>query len=119
MAAAMGEEPYEATIRRREMLAAKREENIRKREKQRLAKELADAKAKDAQLVLQHRRDAAISKFEERWMLAQEQQRLKDDAMVVFIRAARERRAKEREIERQELAELAAADEKRQRFLEL
>ena len=52
-------------------------------------------------------------------MDAQEKQREKDDALVAFIRTARERRDRERELELQDQAQLQRREEQAALFYEL
>jgi hypothetical protein len=60
-----------------------------------------------------------IRQVEDNWIESQEKQRDKDDALVNFIRTARERRDGERELERQDLAALERKHANAQKFYEL
>merc|ERR1719261_1570702 len=82
----------EQAARQREMLAAKREENIRRREQQRLEREAETERVLLRNQELNARRAEKIRAVEEAWLLEQEKQREKDDALAAFIRTARERR---------------------------
>merc|ERR1719163_1646743 len=82
----------EQAARQREMLAAKREENIRRREQQRREREAETERVLLRNQELNARRAEKIRAVEEAWLLEQEKQREKDDALAAFIRTARERR---------------------------
>jgi len=101
------------------MLAAKREANIRRREEERRRREQTEAEAKARSEDLERRRGENISRINDKWIHKQEEQRQRDDALIAFIRTARERRDAEREIEKQEETEEWRRQQKQQKFLEL
>ncbi len=71
-----------------------------RREQKRRDREAAEAKERARAEQLQRKRNENIQRIETDWLLEQEQLRAKDDAMVQFIRTARERRAAERQMVR-------------------
>ena len=60
-----------------------------------------------------------IRSVEEKWMEEQEKQRDRDDALVAFIRTARERRDRERELEQEDLFQQERRKEQAAKFYEL
>jgi hypothetical protein len=93
-------------------LQKRREANIRKKEQQRIeAEALEEQKQKH---FLERQRQSVIAQKEEEWALKEEAQRKKDEATILYIREARERRRQEKEAEKLELEE----ELKRQQKLE-
>lgn len=73
---------------------------LHRREQKRRDRDAVEAKERARAAELQRKRDLQIERIEAEWLVRQEQQRSQDDAMVQFIRTARERRAAEREMVR-------------------
>jgi colicin import membrane protein len=95
-------------------LQKRREANIRKKEQQRIEAEALEEQKQKHFLELEKQRQSVISQKEEEWALKEEAQRKKDEATILYIREARERRRQEKEAEKQELEE----ELKRQQKLE-
>ena len=95
-------------------LQKRREANIRKKEQQRIEAEALEEQKQKHFLELERQRQSVISQKEEEWALKEEAQRKKDEATILYIREARERRRQEKEAEKLELEE----ELKRQQKLE-
>jgi hypothetical protein len=95
-------------------LQKRREANIRKKEEQRIEAEALEEQKQKHFLELERQRQAVIAQKEEEWALKEEAQRKKDEATILYIREARERRRQEKEAEKMELEE----ELKRQQKLE-
>jgi hypothetical protein len=95
-------------------LQKRREANIRKKEQQRIEAEALEEQKQKHFLELERQRQAVIAQKEEEWALKEEALRKKDEATILYIREARERRRQEKEAEKLELEE----ELKRQQKLE-
>lgn len=95
-------------------LQKRREANIRKKEQQRIEAEALEEQKQKHFLELERQRQSVIAQKEEEWALKEEAQRKKDEATILYIREARERRRQEKEAEKLELEE----ELKRQQKLE-
>ena len=95
-------------------LQKRREANIRKKEQQRIEAEALEEQKQKHFLELERQRQAVIAQKEEEWSLKEEAQRKKDEATILYIREARERRRQEKEAEKLELEQ----ELKRQQKLE-
>ena len=73
-------------------LQKRREANIRKKEQQRIEAEALEEQKQKHFLELEKQRQAVISQKEEEWAVKEEAQRKKDEATILYIREARERR---------------------------
>eukprot|EP00960_Hanusia_phi_P073247 767968-Hanusia_phi.AAC.1 len=86
-----------------------------RREEERRRREQTEAEAKARSEDLERRRGENISRINDKWIHKQEEQRQRDDALIAFIRTARERRDAEREIEKQEETEEWRRQQKQQK----